>query len=63
MSQYNYCKFGNFRVTFTSQIFDFRIISEFLRESTHSVYKAYSISLLLKSFFSQGNGFMNISEN
>ena len=42
-----YCKFGNFRVTFISRIFDFRIISESLnsRTSTCAVYKAYYNSL------------------
>ena len=37
-----YCKSGNFRMTFISQIFDFQIISKFLNSqaSTHAVYKA-----------------------
>ena len=40
---FGYCKFGNFRVTFISRIFDFLIISETLnlRTGTHTVYKAY----------------------
>ena len=60
-----YCKFGNFRVTFISRIFDFRIISEFLnsRASTCAVYKAYSNSLLARTLFSRGIEFANISEN
>ena len=46
-----YCKSGNFRVTFISQIFNFRIISEFLnsRACTHSIYKGFSKSLLART--------------
>ena len=60
-----YCKFGNFRVTFISRIFDFRIISEFLnsRASTCAVHKAYNNSLLARTLFSRGIEFANISEN
>ena len=45
-----YCKFRNFRVTFISRIFDFRIISEFLnlRASISAVYKAYRNSLIAR---------------
>ena len=41
---YIYCRFGNFRVTFISRIFDFRIISEFLnsRASIESIKIAIS---------------------
>ena len=61
----NYCKFGNFRVTFISRIFYFRIISEFLnsRVSDHVFYKAYSDPLLAITLNSRGNQFANISEN
>ena len=60
-----YCKFGNFRVTFISRFFDFRIISETLdsRTRTHAVYKAYCYSLLARTLFSRVNEFANISEN
>ena len=63
--QLKYCKFGNFRVTFISRIFDFRIISEFLnsRAFTCAVYKAYNNSLLARTLFSRGIEFANISEN
>ena len=39
-----YCKFGNFRVTFISQIFYFRFISKFLNSqvSVHVFYKVDS---------------------
>ena len=61
----SYCKFGNFRVTFISRFFYFRIISEFLnsRVSVHVFYKVYSDSLLAKTLNSRGNQFANISEN
>ena len=60
-----YRKFGNFRVTFISRIFCFRIISEFLnsRASTRTVYKAYSYSSVARTLDSRGNKFANISEN
>ena len=60
-----YCKFGNFRVTFISRIFYFRIIGEVLnsRTDTCTVYKAYYNSLLARILFSRGNEFANISEN
>ena len=62
---YMYCKFGNFRVTFISRIFYFRIIGEVLnsRTDTCTVYKAYYNSLLARILFSRGNEFANISEN
>ena len=61
----DYCKFGNFRVTFISRFFYIRIISEFLnsRVSVHVFYKVYSDSLLAKTLNSRGNQFANISEN
>ena len=61
----NYCKFGNFRVTFILRVFDFRIISETLnsRTSTHAVYIANCNSLLARTLFSRCNEFANISEN
>ena len=60
-----YCKFGNFRVTFISRIFYFRIISEFLnsRVSDNVFYKAYSDPLLAITLNSRGNQFANISKN
>ena len=60
-----YCKFGNFRVTFISRIFYLRIISEFLnsRVSVHVLYRVYSDSLLARTLNSRGNQFANISEN
>ena len=60
-----YCKFGNFRVTFISRIFYFRIISEFLnsRVSVNVFYKINSDSLLARTLNSRGNRFANISEN
>ena len=60
-----YCKLGNFRVTFISRIFYFRIFSEFLnsRTSVHVFYKVYSDSLLARTLNSRGNQFANISEN
>ena len=60
-----YCKSENFRETFISRIFNFRIISEFLnsRVITSAVYKAYSDSLLARTLFSRGDEFANISEN
>ena len=60
-----YCKFGNFRVTFISRIFYFRIISDFLnsRVSVHVFYKVYCDSLLTRTLNSRGNQFANISEN
>ena len=63
--QIDYCKFGNFRVTFISRFFDFQIISETLdsRTRTHAVYKAYCYSLLARTLFSRVNEFANISEN
>ena len=47
------------------QIFVFRIIDEFLnwQGSTHTVYKAYSNSLLARTLFSRGKEFMKISKN
>ena len=60
---YMYCKFGNFRVTFISRIFYFRIIGEVLNSRTFTVYKAYYNSLLARILFSRGNEFANISEN
>ena len=61
----DYCKFGNFRVTFISRIFYLRIISEFLnsRVSVHVLYRVYSDSLLARTLNSRGNQFANISEN
>ena len=61
----DYCKFGNFRVTFISRFFYFRIISEFLnsRVSVHVFYKVYSDSLLARTLNSRGKQFANISEN
>ena len=63
--QINYCKSGNFRVTFVSRIFYFRIISEFLnsRVSVHVFFNVYSDSLLARTLNSRGNQFANISEN
>ena len=60
-----YCKFGNFRVTFISRIFYFRIISEFLNlcVSDHVFYKAYSDPVLAITLNSPSNQFANISEN
>ena len=65
ISTSQYCKFGNFRVTFISRIFYFPIISETLnsRSSTRAFYKAYSNFLLARTLFSRGNEFANISEN
>ena len=47
-----YCKFGNFRVTFISQIFYFRIDGEFLnsRVSVLLFYKVYSDSFISENF-------------
>ena len=57
-------------MTFISQIFYFRIISEFLnsRVSVHVFhillfYKAYSDSLLVRTLNSRSSEFVNISEN
>ena len=52
-------------MTFISQIFDFRIISESLNlgTSTRAVYKAYCNSLFSRTLFSRGNEFANISKN
>ena len=60
-----YRKFRNFGMTFISQIFYFRIISEFLysRVSVHVFYKVYSDSLLARTLNSQGIQLVNISEN
>ena len=60
-----YCKSGNFCVIFISQIFYFRINSEFLnsRVSVRVFYKVYSDSLLARTLNSRGNQFANISEN
>ena len=59
-----YCKSGNFRMVFILQIFYFRNISEFLNSlvSAHAVNKANSNSLLVRTLFSRGNEFANISE-
>ena len=59
------CKFRNFRESFISLIFYFRIISEFLnsRVSVHVFYKVYSDSLLARTLNLRGNQFANISKN
>ena len=58
-----YCKFGNFRVTFISRIFHFRIISEVLNSqgSVHVFYKVYSD--LARTLNLRDNQFANISKN
>ena len=58
-------KSGKFRVTFISQIFDFRIISESLnaREYLCSLYKAYCNSLSARTLFSLSKEFGKIIEN
>ena len=58
-------KSQSFRMTFISRIFVFHIISDFLnsRASTCAVYKVYSNYLIVRSLFSQGDEFANISEN
>ena len=60
----NFCKFGNFRVTFISRIFDSPITSKFLNSqaSASAVYQFYNNSLA-RTLFSRGNDFLNISEN
>ena len=58
-------KHANFCVTFSSRIFDFRIISESLNSltSTRAVYKAYCNSLVVRNLFSRSKEFANFSEN
>ena len=61
----NYCKFGNFCVTFISQFFHFRIISVLLNSRMNAlvVNEAYRNSLLARTLNLQDNEFANISEN
>ena len=52
-------------MTFISQVFCVRIISEFLnsRGSTRTVNKTFSYSLLARTLHSRGSKFANTSEN